>query len=69
MEQLEFKKLLLEIGDGIVKSSIKSLSERYGVPINELNDLATMSRLVGRMQTSLEIEEMVLNGFKEIKED
>lgn len=29
MEKLEFKKLMLDIGDDILESSIKSLSEQY----------------------------------------
>lgn len=57
---LEFKKLMLEIGDCIVKSSIETLSERYGVPISELKDLATMSRLAGKLESTLEIEEELL---------
>ena len=64
MEEIKIEKTLLEIGDVILKSSIESLSEQYGVPISELEELATMSRLAGRMEVSLEIEEAFLNDFK-----
>lgn len=69
MEKLKFKKLMLEIGDDILKSSIETLSERYGVPISELNDLVTMSRLAGRLEETIEIEEMILNDIKETEGD
>lgn len=66
--KLAFKKELLKIGDDILNSSIESLSEQYGVPISELKDLVTMGRLAGKMEESLEIEETILNGFKDLKE-
>ena len=69
MEEIKIEKTLLEIGDVILKSSIESLSEQYGVPISELEELVTMSRLAGRMEVSLEIEEAFLNEFKETEED
>ena len=59
---------LLWKGDDI-KSSIESLSEQYGVPISELEELVTMSRLAGRMEVSLEIGEAFLNDFKETEGD
>lgn len=68
MEKLKFKKLMLEIGDDILKSSIESLSEQYGVPTSELKDLVTLSRLAGRLENTLEIEEMFLNDMKDLKE-
>lgn len=60
MNKLKFKKLMLEIGDDILESSIKSLSDQYGVPISELKDLVTMSRLAGKLEETLEIEEELL---------
>ena len=69
MEEIEIEKTLLEIGDDILKSSIESLSEQYGVPISELEELVTMSRLAGRMEESLEIKERFLNDFKGTEED
>lgn len=69
MEEIKIEKTLLEIGDVILKSSIESLSEQYGVPISELEELVTMSRLAGRMEVSLEIEEAFLNDFKETEGD
>lgn len=69
MEKLEIKKRLLEIGDDALRISIESLSKRYRVPIRELEDIATMSRLAGRMEESLELEEMLLNGLEEMEED
>ena len=64
MKTIEIEKTFLEIGDAVLKSSIESLSEQYGVPISELEDLVTISRLAGRMEVSLEIEEVFLNDFK-----
>ena len=69
MEEIKIEKTLLEIGDDILKSSIESLSEQYGVPISELEELVTMSRLAGRMEESLEIKERFLNDFKGTEED
>lgn len=69
MEEIKIEKTLLEIGDVILKSSIESLSEQYGVPISELEELVTMSRLAGRMEVSLEIGEAFLNDFKETEGD
>lgn len=69
MEEIKIEKTLLEIGDVILKSSIESLSEQYGVPISELEELVTMSRLAGRVEVSLEIEEAFLNDFKETEGD
>ena len=60
MDKLKFKKLMLEIGDDILKSSIESLSERYEVPISELKELVTLSRLAGRLEETIEIEEELL---------
>lgn len=69
MEKLKFKKLMLDIGDDILESSIKSLSDQYGVPISELKGLVTMSRLAGKLEETLEIEEMILNDIKETEGD
>ena len=60
MDKLKLKKLMLEIGDDILKSSIESLSERYEVPISELKELVTLSRLAGRLEETIEIEEELL---------
>ena len=60
MDKLKLKKLTLEIGDDILKSSIESLSERYEVPISELKELVTLSRLAGRLEETIEIEEELL---------
>ena len=68
MDKLKFKKLMLEIGDDILKSSIESLSEQYGVPTSELKDLVALSRLTGKLENTLEIEGMFLNDMKDLKE-
>jgi len=60
MEKIKIKKLMLEIGDDILKSSIKSLSEQYEVPISELKELVALSRLAGRLEETIEIEEELL---------
>ena len=60
MDKLKLKKLMLEIGDDILKSSIESLSERYEVSISELKELVTLSRLAGRLEETIEIEEELL---------
>lgn len=64
MDKLKLKKLMLEIGDDILKSSIESLSERYEVPISELKELVTLSRLAGRLEETIEIEEELLKITK-----
>lgn len=68
MKALEIKKALLEVGDMIIQDDIESLAAKYKIPVEELGKIATMSRLNGRMEGSLEIEEMLLNGLKETEE-
>lgn len=68
MKELKIKKELLKIGDMILQDEVKSLATKYKIPVEELEKVLTMSRLAGRMEESLELEEMLLNGLEEMEE-
>lgn len=69
MEELGMKKALLKINEMIVQNVIEALATRYKIPVGDLERLVSMSKLNGRAERSLEMEEMLLNITKGTKKE
>jgi hypothetical protein len=69
MKELEMKKALLKINEMIVQDIIESLATKYKIPVEKLKKIVTMSKLNGRLERSLEMEEMILNISKVIEKE
>lgn len=69
MEEIEMKKALLKINEVLLQKIIGSLATKYKIPVEELEKIVTMSKLNGRAERSLEVEEMFLNVLKVIEKE
>lgn len=69
MKEIEMKKALLKINEMIVHDIIEALATKYKIPVENLEKIVTMSKLNGRVERSLEMEEMLLNILKRTKEE
>lgn len=69
MKEIEMKKALLKINEMIVQNIIEALATKYKIPVEDLEKIVTMSKLNGRVERSLEMEEMLLNISKVIEKE
>lgn len=69
MKEIEMKKALLKINEMIVHDIIEALATKYKIPVEDLEKIVTMSKLNGRVERSLEMEEMLLNILKRTKKE
>lgn len=69
MKEIEMKKALLKINEIIVHDIIEALATKYKIPVEDLEKIVTMSKLNGRVERSLEMEEMLLNISKVIEKE
>lgn len=69
MKEIEMKKALLKINEMIVHDIIEALATKYKIPVEDLEKIVTMSKLNGRVERSLEMEEMLLNISKVIEKE
>lgn len=63
MKEIEMKKALLKINEMIVHDIIEALATKYKIPVEDLEKIVTMSKLNGRVERSLEMEERLLNSL------
>lgn len=69
MKEIEMKKALLKINEMIVQDIIEALATKYKIPVEDLENIVTMSKINGRAERSLEMEEMLLKIKKVTEEE